>query len=76
MKWLDLFAVLPFGVKQEPIPFNLSISGKELQNFQTLLQLSPIADETFENLQTDQRFGVSREWVLDTKDYWSTTFDW
>ncbi|KAF2124826.1 epoxide hydrolase 1 [Dothidotthia symphoricarpi CBS 119687] len=70
------FGVVPAGAKQQPTPFELCIDEGKLQDFKTLLKLSPIAKETYENLQTNGEFGVSRKWVSDTKDYWLKEFDW
>ncbi|KAF1844323.1 alpha/beta-hydrolase [Cucurbitaria berberidis CBS 394.84] len=73
------FNSVPAGAQQQPTPFELHIDEKKLQDFKTLLKLSPVAKETYENLQDDGshgRFGVSRKWIVDTKKYWEQKYDW
>jgi microsomal epoxide hydrolase len=71
-----LFSNVPAGASQKPTPFELHIDEEKLQDFKTLLKLSPIAKETYENLQEDGEFGVSRKWMVDAKMYWQESFDW
>lgn len=73
------FGVVPPGALRQPEPFELHIDEQKLQDFKTLLRLSPVAKETYENLQDDGshgRFGVSRQWIVDTKKYWEQEYDW
>ncbi|CAO2652562.1 Nn.00g008450.m01.CDS01 [Neocucurbitaria sp. VM-36] len=73
------FSTVPTGAQQQPTPFELHIDESKLQDFKTLLRLSPIAKETYENLQDDGsygRFGVSRKWMADAKKYWEQEYDW
>ncbi|KAF1993185.1 alpha/beta-hydrolase [Amniculicola lignicola CBS 123094] len=67
---------VPGGAKQQPESFELHIDKQKIQDMKTLIRLSPIAKETYENLHTDGRFGVNREWMLDMKKYWLEAFDW
>ena len=43
------FSAVPVGAQQQPTPFELHIEEEKLQEFKTLLKLSPIAKETYEN---------------------------
>ena len=64
---------------QQPTPFELHIGEEKLQDFKTLLKLSPISKETYENKQDEGghgKFGVSRKWMVDTKKVWLEKFDW
>jgi len=73
------FGTVPAGAKQQPTPFELHVEDEKLQDLKTLLRLSPIAKETYENLQDDGghgQLGVSRKWVMDAKKYWENEFDW
>jgi microsomal epoxide hydrolase len=73
------FGNVPSGAKQPPTPFQLHIEDGKIQDLKTLLRLSPVAKETYENLQDDGshgKFGVSRKWVVDAKKYWEEDFDW
>lgn len=71
-----LFGDVPAGAIQKPKPFELRIDEQKLQDFETLLRLSPIAKATYENLRKDGEFGVTHEWMSDTKKYWQEVFDW
>ena len=73
----------PFGIvlkdAQQITPFELHIEEEKLQEFKTLLKLSPIAKETYENKQDEGgygRFGISRKWIVDAKKEWLEKFDW
>lgn len=73
------FGTVPAGAQQQPTPFELHVEEKKLQDFKTLLKLSPVAKQTYENLQNDGshgQFGVSRKWIVDAKNYWEHEFDW
>lgn len=70
------FSNVPAGASQEPTPFELHIDDKKLQDFKTLLKLSPIAKETYENSRDNGEFGVTRKWMLNTKKHWQESFDW
>lgn len=70
------FSSVPAGASQKPTPFELHINEQKLQDFKTLLKLSPIAKETYENTQEDGEFGVTRKWMLDAKKQWQDSFDW
>lgn len=70
---------MPVGAKQQPTPFELRVEDQKLQDLKTLLRLSPVAKETYENLQDDGshgKFGVSRNWIVEAKKYWEEEFDW
>jgi hypothetical protein len=73
------FGTVPAGAKQQPKPFELHVEDQKIQDLKTLLKLSPIAKETYENLQDDGshgKLGVSRKWIVDAKKYWEEDFDW
>ncbi|KAH7401259.1 epoxide hydrolase-like protein [Pyrenochaeta sp. MPI-SDFR-AT-0127] len=73
------FGNVPTSAQQQPTPFKLHIDEQKLQDFKTLLRLSPIAKETYENLQDDGshgKFGVSRKWLSTAKSYWEQEYDW
>lgn len=73
------FSIVPASVQQQPAPFELHIEEQKLQEFKTLLKLSPIAKETYENKQNEGghgKFGVSRKWIVDAKKQWLEVFDW
>jgi hypothetical protein len=57
-------------------PFTLNVSDQAISEWRQLLQLSKLAPETWEGRQEDRRFGVSRKWLSDAKDYWLNKYDW
>lgn len=72
----QMFGTVPAGAVSKPTPFELNISEQKLQDFETLLRLSPIANVTYENSRKDGEFGVTHEWMTETKSYWEQVFDW
>lgn len=72
------FGTVPAGATQQPKAFELHIEEKKLEDFKTLLKLSPVAKETYENQLDDGHgnFGVGRKWIVDAKKYWEEEFDW
>ncbi|RMZ70858.1 epoxide hydrolase [Pyrenophora seminiperda CCB06] len=70
---------VPGSVQQQPTSFDLHIDEQKLQDFKTLLKLSPVAKETFENQQNkggQGKYGISRKWIVDAKKEWMEGFDW
>jgi microsomal epoxide hydrolase len=73
------FSTVPAGAQQQPTPFELHIEEEKLHEFKTLLKLSPVAKETYENKQDEGshgKFGVSRKWIADAKKEWVEEYDW
>lgn len=70
------FSSVPAGANQEPTPFELHTDEQKLQEFKILLKLSPVAKQTYENLQEDGEFGVTQKWMVDAKKHWQDSFDW
>ncbi|WVQ81621.1 hypothetical protein IAT38_003745 [Cryptococcus sp. DSM 104549] len=57
-------------------PFRLSIPDKDIADLTQLIGLSRIPKETYENVTAEEhKFGVTREWLVKTKDAWAS-FDW
>lgn len=68
---------IPRGANVKVDKFTLSISDEEISDFKTLLRLSKLAPQTYENLHTDDgKFGVSHEWMSKAKEYWLNEYDW
>jgi microsomal epoxide hydrolase len=57
-------------------PFNLNVPDNDLSEWRQLLQLSKLGPTTYENTQTKENYGVTKEWVSSTKDYWLNKYDW
>ncbi|KAL4921801.1 Alpha/Beta hydrolase protein [Aspergillus aurantiobrunneus] len=70
------FAKLPFAASITPSPFRVAIPDDQLSEFNTLVKLSKIAPQTYENLQPDRRYGVTHEWMCTMKEKWLNSFDW
>lgn len=62
------FSTLPNGGKDAIKAFSISTPQQELDELKTLVQLSRIAVPTFENSQSDGRYGVKWEWMQTIKD--------
>jgi microsomal epoxide hydrolase len=68
---------IPQGANVKVDKFTLSISDEEITDFKTLLRLSKLAPQTYENLHTDDgELGVSHEWMSKAKEYWLNEYDW
>lgn len=80
MSSFEGFDKIPSGAKGKPEPFKLNVSDTELSDFKTLLKLSPVAPETWENKTSTREagkyFGVTRDWLVNAKQTWLETFDW
>ncbi|KAL4988285.1 Alpha/Beta hydrolase protein [Aspergillus falconensis] len=70
------FTKLPSTATIIPSPFRIAIPNEQLSDFKTLLKLSKIAPQTYENLQEDRRYGVTHEWMSTMKEEWLNSFDW
>ncbi|KAH8078649.1 hypothetical protein HD553DRAFT_143594 [Filobasidium floriforme] len=68
---------MPFSAARIPIqPFTISHSEQEIDDLKTLLRLSPLAIDTYENRSEHaHKFGPSKEWMQDMKSSWME-FDW
>ncbi|WVQ72164.1 hypothetical protein IAR50_001709 [Cryptococcus sp. DSM 104548] len=57
-------------------PFTLHIPDSELHELQNAVRASRIAKQSYENVTAQENdFGVTREWLVNTKDEW-LKFDW
>ena len=70
------YGKLPKSAKSGPKPFNVAIPDSSIAEFKQLLHLSKLAPTTFESLQEDRRFGITGQWLKDTKEHWEKKFDW
>lgn len=70
------YSKLPPTASISPDPFTVSIPQQQLQELETLIGLSKIAPQTYENVQPDGRFGVTFDWLTTMKQKWLTDFDW
>lgn len=70
------YDTLPSGASSKVEKFTVQVSDEDLSSFKELLRLSQLGPKTYENLQSDQRFGVTYEWMQQAKAYWEKEFDW
>ncbi|KAL4926916.1 epoxide hydrolase family protein [Aspergillus undulatus] len=70
------FTKLPTAASIKPSAFRIAISDEQLADFKTLIKLSKIAPQTYENLQGDRRYGVTHEWMAKMKGEWLDNYDW
>jgi microsomal epoxide hydrolase len=74
------YGALPATANGTFEPFEIHVEDRKLHDFTELLRLSPVAQPCFENqdarLPEGRNFGVSREWLLNAKKEWLSTFDW
>lgn len=77
---MSSFADLPSNAILKPQPFRAHVSDESLNDFKQLLKLSKIGPKTYENSIADVKdftsFGISRDWLAETKAYWETEYDW
>ncbi|WVQ94796.1 hypothetical protein IAU59_001879 [Kwoniella sp. CBS 9459] len=68
---------LPFEPTLKIEPFTLNVPDKDIDELKTLLKLSRLPKETYENIDAEKKgFGVSRKWLDETRKYWLDGYDW
>jgi microsomal epoxide hydrolase len=67
---------MAYSLPSSAKPFTLNVSDQDLSEWRQLLQLSKLGPTTYENTQTKENFGVTKEWLSNTKDYWLNKYDW
>ena len=67
---------LPAGTTLNVKPFEARVDDVKLQQFQQLLELSPIAPSVYENTNVGRKYGITREWLESAKSVWLRDFDW
>lgn len=55
-------------------PFKLAVPQEQLDEMYNLLKTAKLAPPTYESTQSSM--GVTRQWVIDSRDYWKKKFDW
>ncbi|KXS97485.1 hypothetical protein AC578_9074 [Pseudocercospora eumusae] len=74
------YAKVPSSATLKPKPFKAEVDQQKIDDFKTLLKLSPVAPPVYENsdptVTGTRRYGVPREWLLKAKEHWLNSFDW
>lgn len=71
-----LFNALPATARVSPNPFKIAVHKSQLTELETLIKLSKLAPHTFENSQTDGRYGVTTDWLVTMRDQWLQSYKW
>jgi microsomal epoxide hydrolase len=70
------FSTLPSTAKTSITPFKLAVPKAKLVELETLLKVAKFAPHTYENSQTDRRYGVSTDWLVTMRDLWLWSYSW
>jgi microsomal epoxide hydrolase len=70
------FGNVPTKATLECVKFTAAALDSELEDFYSLLKLSKVGPVTYEGSQSDLRYGITHEWLQNTKEYWLSKFDW
>ena len=70
------FNFIPSTVSHKLEPFKLHGPEPDLARFRELLKLSQVGPKTWENSKLDRRFGITREWVISSREHWLDRFNW
>lgn len=74
------FGTLPGAAASQVDTFQLHVPDNEVADFKTLLQLSKLGPETYENRastrESGKYYGITRDWLSNAKETWLDKFDW
>ena len=70
------FGNLPSSTKDNLTPFTVDIPKSELDELRSSLKNARIGAPTYESGLEDERYGVSRKWLKETKEYWLEQYNW
>ncbi|KAF2165146.1 hypothetical protein M409DRAFT_24535 [Zasmidium cellare ATCC 36951] len=72
------YGKVPAGVKFDIKPFKAHVEDQKIQDFKTLLKLSPVAPPVYENSDksVERRYGTPRDWLINAKENWLNSYDW
>jgi len=76
---LAAFGHLPSGIPGCPVPFSLHVPKHEVRGLTSLVQHARIAVPSYYKTQADPTigtFGVSRDWLANAQQTWTTDFSW
>ena len=69
------YSTLPSSAIIPVETFTISTPQSDLDDLRRLIQLSRIPKATYENTQTEDNFGITREWLVKAKEEW-LNLDW
>jgi microsomal epoxide hydrolase len=74
---MTMFATPPKGsVDLSSYTFKVEVPDKAIQDLKTLLDISPLPPVTYEGSLQNRKYGVTRDWLVETRDYWRHKFEW
>lgn len=70
------FGILPSAPGVSPTPFKVAIPKAKISELETFLKVARFAPHTYENSQTDRRYGVGTDWLVTMRDLWLRSYNW
>ncbi|QIW94941.1 hypothetical protein AMS68_000459 [Peltaster fructicola] len=70
------YGKIPSNASLKPKPFKAHVNEQKLQHLKDLVRLSPVGPATFENTACGRRYGMERDWLINAKKVWESSFDW
>jgi microsomal epoxide hydrolase len=70
---------LPFSTppsKVSLVPFKAGVPEAKINLLRAFLDLAKFAPPTYENSQTDRRYGVDTDWLVTMSKLWRQSYDW
>lgn len=69
------FTSIPPNALSLPRPFQVAIPDNQIREFRQLVHFSQIGPQTYESLQEERTYGITRQWLVNAKQAW-TELDW
>lgn len=57
-------------------PFTLTVTEEAVQELRAAIAHSRLPPVTYEEMQQDRKYGVTREWLEQAGVFWRNKFDW
>lgn len=70
------FSTPPSTAKTSITPFKVAVPQAKIVELETLLKIAKFAPHTYENSQTDRRYGVGTDWLVTMRDLWLRSYSW
>lgn len=70
------FSTPPSTTTASLTPFKVTIPKAQLGELETLIKIAKLAPHTYENSQTDRRYGVTTDWLVTMRDQWLRSYHW
>jgi microsomal epoxide hydrolase len=70
------YSKLPSGASKVIQAYKIQIPTQKIQQLKTLVEIAPIGPITYENVQEDRKWGITRDWLAETRKFWLEKFDW